>query len=116
MFKFPVFFAEAPAADLGQGLQQTIMLVALAVIFFYFIIWRPEQKRRKEMEAKRKAMKKGDKVVVAGGILGEVYKIQTDTIIIKLSDGAKMEVMKGALQDLQPSTGPEQPEEPKTKE
>lgn len=90
--------------NIEQGFQQTLVMVAIAVLFFYFIIWRPEQKRRKTLEEKRKAMKKGDKVVIAGGILGEIYKIQTDTIILKLTEGAKMEVLKAAIQDLQPST------------
>ena len=46
------------------------MMIGVAIIFFYFILWRPESKRRKELETKRKGLKKGDRVVVAGGILG----------------------------------------------
>ena len=77
-------------------------MIGIALVFFYFILWRPESKRRKEMDAKRKALRKGDKVVVAGGILGEVSKVQAETIILRLTDGAKMEVLKAAIQDVQP--------------
>lgn len=48
-------------------------------------------------------MKKGDRVVVAGGIVAEVYKSQGETVIVKLFDGAKMEVFKSAVQDILPS-------------
>lgn len=107
-----LFLADTVAVGVEQGIQQTIMMVAIAVVFFYFIIWRPEQKRRKALEEKHQAMKKGDKVIVAGGIIGEVFKIQPKTIILKLTDGAKMEVLKGSIQEVEPSTQPsEQTEE-----
>jgi preprotein translocase subunit YajC len=107
------FIADTVTSGAEQGLQQTFIMVGLAIVFFYFILWRPEQKRRKELDAKRQAMKKGDKVVVAGGIVAEVYKVQDETIIVKLVDGAKMEVIKAAVQDLQPTavTSVKEPEE-----
>lgn len=107
MAGIPLFFADAAPAAVEQGFQQTLVMVAVAVIFFYFILWRPEQKRRKAMDEKRKGMKKGDRVVVAGGIVGEIFKVQEESIIVKLSEGAKMEVLKGAIQDLQPSSSSE---------
>ncbi len=101
------FIAEGPvpAAPMPDGgFEQTLIMVGIALVFFYFILWRPESKRRKVMDAKRQGIKKGDRVVVAGGILGEVFKVQADTLIIRLTDGAKMEVLKLAIQDIQPST------------
>jgi len=109
------FIAEgpAPAAPMPDtGFQQTLMMVGAALIFFYFILWRPESKRRKEMDAKRQALKKGDRVIIAGGIIGEVFKMQADTIILRLTDGAKMEVLKGAIQDIQPATESSEKAEP----
>ena len=97
------FIAEGPAVPASDGgFEQTLVMVGIALVFFYFILWRPESKRRKQMDAKRQALKKGDKVVVAGGILGEVSKVQPETIILRLTDGAKMEVLKAAIQDVQP--------------
>ena len=92
----------APTPD--SGFEQTLVMVGIALVFFYFILWRPETKRRKQMEAKRQGMKKGDRVVVAGGILAEVFKVQTDSVIVRLTDGAKMEVLKAAIQDIQEGT------------
>lgn len=96
--------ADAPAPVVPeQGFEQTLVMIAIAVVFFYFILWRPESKRRKAMDAKRETLAKGDRVVFGGGILGEVSKIQSETIIVKLCDGAKMEILKAAIQDVQPS-------------
>ncbi len=101
---------QAPIPD--GGIEQTFVMIGIAVLFFYFILWRPESKRRKQMEAKRQGLKKGDRVVVAGGILGEVFKVQTDTLILRLADGAKMEVLKVAIQDVQPASESAEKSEP----
>lgn len=93
----------APAHE--GGFEQTFVMLALALFFFYFIMWRPEKKRRKEMDAKRSALKKGDPVVISGGILCEIDRMEQDTAIVKLYDGAKMEVLKGAIQDVVPPKG-----------
>lgn len=86
-----------PSPD--QGIMQTVMMISIALLFFYFILWRPEQKRRKEMEAQRSALKKGDRVT-AMGIIGTVLRVQDQTVILKMYDGAKIEVLKGAITDV----------------
>jgi len=98
----PVFAqdgAPAPAAREGGGLFQTVMMIAIALVFFYFILWRPEQKRRKGMEKQRNALKKGDRVT-AMGIIGTVVNVQDNTVILKMYDGAKIEVLKAAITDV----------------
>lgn len=92
---------QAPAAD--QGLWQTVIMIAIALIFFYFILWRPEQKRRKALESQRSSLKKGDRVT-AMGIIGTVLRIQEQTIILKMYDGSKIEVIKGAVTDVLPGS------------
>lgn len=95
-------FADGEAAG-GQGnMAQTLIMIAVALAFFYFILWRPEQKRRKSMEKVRSSLKKGDKIT-AMGILGTVLKVQETTIVVSLYDGAKMELLKAAITDVQPS-------------
>ncbi len=97
-----VLFADAPPQMADQGFEQTLLMIGVAFLFFYILIMRPENKRRKEIESKRQGVKKGDRVIVSGGIMGEVFRIQQDSIIIKLHDGAKMEVLKAAVQDVKP--------------
>lgn len=96
-------FAQEGAPTPGGGLTQTLIMIGIALVFFYFILWRPEQKRRKASEQMRASLKKGDRVT-AMGIVGRVDKIQEHTVILKMVDGAKIEVLKGAITDVQPST------------
>ncbi len=93
--------AAAPAA--GGNMYQTLMLLGFGVVFFYFLLWRPEQKRRKAIEKQRSGLKKGDRVT-AMGIIGSVVRIQDNTVILKMVDGSKIEVLKMAISDVQPGT------------
>jgi preprotein translocase subunit YajC len=98
---FPLF-AEGEAASTAQGssLPQTLIMIAVALVFFYFILWRPEQKRRKQMEQVRSSLKKGDRIT-AMGIIGTVVKVQDTSVIVSLYEGAKMEILKAAITDVQ---------------
>ena len=93
--------AAAPAS--GGNMYQTLMLLGFGVVFFYFLLWRPEQKRRKALEKQRSGLKKGDRVT-AMGIIGSVVRIQDNTVILKMVDGSKIEVLKMAISDVQPGT------------
>lgn len=85
----------------GQNLWQTLIMIGIAFAFFYVILWRPEQKRRKAIESKREAMKQGDRVA-AMGILGTVVRVKEDTVILKMVDGSKIEFYKAAISDILP--------------
>lgn len=97
-----VFAQDATVPSAAGSLTQTFVMIGIAVVFFYFILWRPEQKRRKEAEQMRNSLKKGDRVT-AMGIVGTVDRIQDHTIIIKMVDGAKIEMLKAAITDVQKS-------------
>lgn len=91
---------EAPKpAD--QSFWQMLIMIAIAVLFFYVMLWRPEQKRRKAAEEQRNALKKGDRVT-AMGILGTVLRVQEQTVILKMYDGSKIEVLKAAINEVVP--------------
>ena len=78
---------------------QTLIMIGIAIVFFYFILWRPEKKRRKAMEEKRGSMQKGDQVT-AMGIVGTLDQDKKDTVILKMVDGSKIEFLKGAISDV----------------
>lgn len=105
LFLFPTaaVFAQDAAPNPAGGLTQTLIMIGIALVFFYFILWRPEQKRRKAADQMRNALKKGDRVT-AMGIIGRVDKVQEQTVILKMVDGAKIEVLKAAITDVQSST------------
>ena len=105
MFLLPIgtLLADGETSAQGGGLTQTFFMIGIALVFFYFILWRPEQKRRKAAEKMRSALKKGDRVT-AMGIIGKVDRIMDQTIVLKMIDGSKIEIVKAAITDVQPST------------
>ncbi len=84
-----------------QSFWQTLVMIGIAFLFFYVILWRPEQKRRKALEEQRNALKKGDRVA-AMGIIGTVIRVGDQTVILKMYDGAKLEFYKAAISDILP--------------
>ncbi len=97
MLSLPLYAADEPPRD--QGMMQTVIMIGIAMVFFYFILWRPEQKRRKAAEEQRNSLQKGD-TVVAMGIVGTVHQIKENTIVLKMIDGNKIEVVKGAVTEI----------------
>lgn len=89
---------EAPMPP-QQSMWQTVIMVGIALAFFYLLLWRPEQKRRKAQEEQRNSIKQGDRVV-AMGIIGTVAKVTDQTVVLKMVDGSKIEVVKGAITDV----------------
>ena len=94
---------EAPATPVDQGLTQTLVMVGIAIAFFYFILWRPEQKRRKALEQQQGAMKKGDQVVCMG-LVGSVVKIKEHTVVVR-SATSEVEFLKAAISEVKPGSG-----------
>jgi len=95
-----LFAEEAMEATARQNsFWQTLIMIGIAIVFFYFILWRPERKRRKAMDEKRGSMQKGDQVT-AMGILGTLDQDKKDTVILKMVDGSKIEFLKGAISDV----------------
>ncbi|MBQ1699725.1 MAG: preprotein translocase subunit YajC [Bacteroidales bacterium] len=73
-----------------------IMIVLMFVIMWAFMI-RPQRKQQKELQAFRESLKKGDKVVTAGGIYGTVAEVADRTVIIKVDGEVKLRVDKNSL-------------------
>lgn len=80
----------------GSGTMTMIMLVAIFAIF-YFLMIRPESKRRKERQLMIDALKRGDRVVTIGGLYGEIQDVHDDKIVIKVAEGVKVEIAKSAV-------------------
>lgn len=93
--------AEQPLPPADQGFIQTLIMIGIALLFFYFILWRPEQKRRKALEVQRNALKKGDRVN-AMGILGTVSQIKENTVVLKMIGGSEIEFLKATITEIIP--------------
>jgi len=72
--------------------------LVLMFVVFYFLLIRPQQKRQKELDQTIQNLKKGDRVVTSGGLIGTIMGIQNDYVILKVGDGeTKIEVLKSAV-------------------
>ena len=99
---------------MDQGMSTIIMLVILFAIM-YFLMIRPENKRKKKAQEMRDSLKKGDVITTIGGIVGTIVKVNASTIIIETSeDRVRMELTKWAVSTTGVQTG-EQPENEKKK-
>jgi preprotein translocase subunit YajC len=82
----------------GGGFDWTI-IIFLALIFaiFYFLMIRPQRKRQKEHQQMVGELRRGDRVVTAGGIFGVIETVSEDSVLIKVESGATMRVAKGSV-------------------
>jgi len=77
-----------------SGIAQLIPLILIFIIFYFFLI-RPQQKKVKEHKVMVEGLKRGDKVITSGGIVGTVERIiENDRAEILIADNVKVEVIK----------------------
>ena len=77
------------------------MPIILMFVIFYFLLIRPQQKKSKDLQTMIAGIKKGDKVVTTGGILGVVSSLQDDYVVLTVGGSdTKMEVLKSAIAGL----------------
>ena len=88
------FLTEAGTVGMGSTVIMLVMMLAV----FYFMLIRPENKRKKEAEQMRSAVKTGDKIVTIGGIVGTVIHVKENRVVIETSaDQVRMELEKWAI-------------------
>lgn len=101
MMDLPAILAMAPPPGGGGGSQQSSVFMfvwlGLMVGLFYFMLIRPQKRREKERQALLGAVKTGDRVLFAGGLLGVVANVKDKTLIVKIADGVKVEIVRSAV-------------------
>ena len=97
--------AAAAAQQPGMGGFWIMMLLMIAVM--YFFMWRPESKRRKEMAKFREGLKKGDKIITAGGIYGTVKEVKETSILIEVDSNVTLRIDKNMVVG-DPSAAPQE--------
>ena len=99
---------EAAAAQQGGGWSFWVMIIAMILIMWLFM-WRPESKRRKQMEEFRKNLKKGDKIITAGGIYGTVKEVKEGevSILIEVDSNVTLRIDKNMVVG-DPSAAPQE--------
>ncbi len=87
------------AAPAEEGSSNWMLIVFLVLIFamFYFLMIRPQRKRQKQHQQLVEELRKGDKVITAGGIYGVIESSSEDSIVIKVESGATLRVARGSV-------------------
>ena len=85
----------AQPAPQGGGMMCIMLLLIFGVMWFFMI--RPQRKQQKELQKFRDGLKKGDKVVTAGGIYGTVDQVEEASVLIKVDGETKLRVAKASL-------------------
>ena len=92
------YAASTSGAASGTGMGSTILMIVLMIAIFYFLMIRPENKRKKQAEEMRSSLKKGDWLTTIGGVYGRVVSITDRTVVIETSeDRVRMEFVKSAI-------------------
>lgn len=86
----------------------TILYIIALFGLLYFLMIRPQQQRQKKHMEMIKGLKVNDKVVTAGGILGTVVKVKEDTLVLRVADNVRIEVLKNSIGQVRESADDEE--------
>lgn len=93
------FLNAAPAQPEPDFMQQYsfLIMIALMVLVLWLFMWRPEAKRRKQMQEFRNGLKKGDKIITAGGIYGTVKEVKETSLLIEVDSNVTLRIDKNMV-------------------
>jgi len=92
--------AEGGGAASGRDLIMSFLPFVAIIAIFYFLIIRPQSKKRKETEKMHAGLKKGDRIVTIGGLYGTIQSVKDTTVIIKADEGVKLEFLRSAISSI----------------
>lgn len=96
------FISEALAEAVPQVAEQPpaffqfLPLVLLAVVF-YFLLWRPQNKRSKEQKSLLSSLEKGTEVLTNGGMVGKIIKVDENFVVLQVADNIELKFQKAAI-------------------
>jgi preprotein translocase subunit YajC len=93
--------------DTTNPMFQTLTLAVPMIAIFYFLLWRPQSQRQKQLRQLIDNLRRGDMVVTSGGILGKVVKAsgaEETEILVEIADNVQVKVVKATLTDVRPKS------------
>lgn len=81
----------------GGGILSTLIMFASIIAIFYFMILRPQQKKQKQHQQMIESLKKGDKVIMSGGLHGTIAGVDDRTILVQVADNVKMKFERASV-------------------
>jgi preprotein translocase subunit YajC len=108
MFVTPAFAQDGGAAAPGFDLVSLLPLILIFVVF-YFLLIRPQQKRMKQHKQMVEALRRGDRVVTAGGLIGTVTKVINERELqVEIAEGVRTRVVRQTISEVLSKTEPAQ--------
>ncbi|NNG05829.1 MAG: preprotein translocase subunit YajC [Inquilinus sp.] len=90
-----------------QNIFGTLMPIILMIAVFYFLLIRPQQKKMKTHQQMLAALRRGDRVVTGGGIIGVITKVdQEDHLTVELAENVRVKVLRGTISSVLSKTEP----------
>ena len=98
MWISPAYAQDAAAGGTGAVIMQLLPLILIFAVF-YFLLIRPQQKKMKDHRAMLQALKRNDKVITGGGIVGSITKVRDDSdeIEVEIAAGVRITVLRGTI-------------------
>jgi len=90
-----VILASTPATKTNP--YSSLIFFGLIAVIFYFFMIRPQMKKQKDLRKYREEIKKGDKIVTAGGIYGKITEVKDTTVIIEVEDQSRLRIDKNSI-------------------
>lgn len=100
MFSTPAFAQTANAAGGSAFDFMSLLPLVLIFVLFYFLLIRPQQKKMKQHKDMIAAVKRGDQVVLGGGIRGKIAKVADDEALVEIAEGVRVRVVKATITDV----------------
>ncbi len=96
----PAYAQTADGGAMGMVMQLAPLLLIFAV--FYFLLIRPQQKKQKEHKAMMSGLKRGDRVITAGGIIGKITTVKegVDEVEVEIAQNVRVSVLRGTITDI----------------
>ena len=108
-------FAQTAGAAEPSIFQMFLPLILIGAVF-YFLLIRPHQKKMKEHNAMLDAIRRGDRIVTGGGIVGTVARVNDKDLLVDISQDVRVTVMRGTVADVLSKTEPVANDKPETTE
>lgn len=89
--------ADTATAAQGAPMWTNILMIAVFVAIFYFLIWRPQAKRAKEHRSLVESLGVGSEVVFAGGLMGRITKLEGDFAVVELNRGNDVKIQRASV-------------------
>ena len=100
----PAFAQSGGLAEGGFGL----LPIVFVMVIFYFLLIRPQQKRAKKHKEMLAGMRRGDKIVTSGGLVGTIVKVtdDSDTVDVEIAKDVKVQIVRSMVADIKGKTEP----------